>query len=397
MTVAVLAVGCVGLILVGGFFDNLMEGLREQFIHSQTGHLQVNADGYYKMGVTAPLDYLMKDVSRVRHEIELSPHVLFTVPRLKFSGMASSSSASMPVLVIGTDPFAEHRMGAVKATNATVSSVNIAEGQDLDPADPYGAILGKGLLKALGLKVGDSVNLMTTRQAGAIDGAEYHVRGVFETILKDVDNHAMKVSISSAQKILGVSDQLHSFLVLLDDTKNTPVVEEELRKRFQTLGLGLEVLSWEKQGQYYHQSRDFLDKIYSTIQLIISVVFFFSIANTINMAVLERVREFGTMMAIGNSRGTVFMMIVMEVFFIGFIGSLVGLAVGAGASGVVNAIGIEMPPPPQGSHSYLATISLSWHLMLAPFVTTIFSTVFSSFLPAYRASNFRIIEALGYI
>src|SRR5262249_27660555 len=152
-----------GLILVGGFFENLMEGYREQFIHSQTGHLQINVRDYYKKGAAAPFDYLMTNAKGVAREIEALPHVEFTVPRLKFGGMASTDKTSVAVLAVGTDAHLEQQMGKTQGCNTNRPSTNIILGHDLDPNDPNGVLLGEGLAEALGVKVGDMITFITTR------------------------------------------------------------------------------------------------------------------------------------------------------------------------------------------------------------------------------------------
>ena len=397
LTLTILAMGSVGLILVGGFFDNIMGGLREQFIHSQTGHIQFNARGYYKKGAAAPLDYLMKDVSGIQREIEANPHVTLTVPRLKFGGMASSENTSIPVMALGVDPDRERRMGNYQYRDALQPSINITAGRDLDAADDEGVIVGKGLLEALGLKVGDPLNFITTRGGGAIDGSRFYVRGTFETTMKDFDDHTMKMGLASAQGILGVSGEVHSLLVLLDATESTDSVRAALDARLAAKGFPLESITWHEQGRFYRQAKALLDKIYQVITLIISVVFFFSIANTVNMSLFERMREFGTMMAVGNSRTSIFSTIFLETSLIGILGAVGGIALGSGIAVLVSSIGIEMPPPPQGGNGYYAMIALSPPLLIATFVTAAVSTLLSSIVPGYRVCHLRVVEALGYV
>ncbi|MBZ0090381.1 MAG: FtsX-like permease family protein, partial [Thermoanaerobaculia bacterium] len=131
--------------------------------------------------------------------------------------------------------------------------------------------------------------------------------------------------------------------------------------------------------------------------LIICVIFVFSIANTINMALFERIREFGTMMAIGNGRATIFMTIFLEAAILGALGPLLGMAMGVGLAHVISAIGIEVPPPPQSSTGYFAMITVNRELIFQTFALSMLATVISSILPAYRASRFRIVHALGYV
>lgn len=397
LTMAVLTIGSAGMILVGGFFANILEGLREQFIHSQTGHLQVSVKDFYRKGVTSPYDYLMRNSDEVKTVLESQDHVLYTVPRLIVSAMASSDKTSVAVTVLGTDADKERRMGSVKAKNSEISSMHIEEGTDLSSSDKFGAVLGKGLLSALGLKVGDSVTVVTTHEGGAIDSAQYIIRGTFVTIMKEVDDHVMKVNLASAQSLMGAQGAVHSLVTILDKTENAPAVQSQLREIFAAKGFSLEVMRWDELQPNYAQSKDMLEKIYAVIRIIICIVFFFSIANTVNMSLMERIREFGTMMAIGNQRGAIFFSILMEVVFLGALGAGAGLLVGSGVAEIVSALGIEMPPPPQGSNSYLAMISLSPSLLGATFVTALVCTVVSGMMPAWRAVRLRIVEALGYV
>ncbi|HEX5035724.1 MAG TPA: FtsX-like permease family protein [bacterium] len=397
LTLAVLGFGCVGMILIGGFFDNILQGLRDQIIHSQTGHLQVSALGYFDKGVTDPYAYLLRDVPAVAARIERVPHVLFTVPRLQVSGMASAGDATVPVTLLGTDADREKRMGSVKAGNSKTASVHIEEGRDLEVSDPYGAVLGKGLLSALGLKVGDSVTVLTTRESGAIDSAQYVVRGAFSTVMKDVDDRVMKVNIASARKLAGLGVVAHTLLAVLDDASRTEEIRDVLVHAFRESGFALEIRTWNEVQPAYGQSRQMLDRVFGVIQVIIAVVFFFSVANTLNMGLLERVKEFGTMRAIGNGRTLVFLTILLEVVFLGLVGAALGLAIGSGAAGIVSALGIEMPPPPQGSSPYLAMISLSVPLLVRTFLIASFATLLSGIGPALHVARMRIVEALGYV
>lgn len=397
LTLTILILGSTGLILVGGFLNGLDVSYREQMIHSLTGHLQVDLQGYFSRGASNPYDFLIKNSGEIQRQIELNPHVLFTVPRLKFSGMATSPSTSVAVLVLGADALGESRMARHKYSIGKGSTTHIVAGQDLDPSDPYGVVVGRGLKDALGLKIGDHFNLLVTRQAGAIDGGEFYVRGAFETIVKDFDDHGLKMNLGSAQLLYGLTTEIHSLLVVLDDTENTLETQRDLQRSFREAGQPLETLTWEEQGEFYRHGKQLLYKIYHTVQLIIAVVFFFSIANTINMALFERMKEFGTMMAMGNGRSAVFGVIFLEAGMLGLMGATLGIGVGWGVAGMLSSVGIEMPPLPGSSSGYYATILPSARMLGHVFLLGFFSTVLAALVPAYRASRFRIVQALGYV
>lgn len=387
--------------LVSGFFEGIHDSFREQYIHSQTGHLTINKAGYYDKGASAPFDYLMKNRAEVQKAIESNPHVLYTVPSVKFGGMASTDKTNIAILAIGVDALGEQKMGVHKYSKqhaaATGASGNIVAGQALDPNDPYGVIIGKGLMEAMGLKIGDTFNLLTTRQAGAIDGAEYHVRGAFQTILKEFDDRGLKMNLASAQKLLGIDDQVHSLLVVLDKTENTDPALAQIQQKIKDDRLGAEIITWLEQGHMYRHGSALFKKIETTVQLIIAIVFVFSIANTINMAIFERMREFGTMMAIGNSRYSIFFVIFFEAAIMGILGAVVGIGLGFGAAEIISSFGIEMPPLPGSTLSYVTLILISPIILLKVFVLALGSTMLAALLPAWKACHLEIVHALGYV
>src|SRR4029434_9380276 len=109
---------------------------------------------------------------------------------------------------------------------------------------------------------------------------------------------------------------------------DTSAIRDRLAFTFQSAGRPLEVLTWEEQGDFYRHGKALLYTIFRTVQTIIAVVFFFSIATTINMVLFERMREFGTMMALGNPRRVIFSVILLEAAFLGVLGASAGLLIG---------------------------------------------------------------------
>jgi putative ABC transport system permease protein len=302
-------------------------------------------------------------------------------------------------MALGVDAKREQRMGGFQTNDQNVPSIRIVEGEDLDPREPDGVVLGMGLLASLGLKVGDSVGFVTTRPGGALDGAQFRVRGTFTTFIKEFDDRAMKMNLEKAQAILGTPNQAQSLLVVLDQTSRTDGVQETLLSRIRANRgelKNLEVIPWHEMADYYHQSRALLDKIYATIQMVLLIVFVISIGNTINMAILERTREFGTMLAIGSGRVTVFGLILMEAFFLGLLGAGLGLLAGSGAAAVLSAVGIELTPH-QAAQVYVTRVTVTPPLLLQALLVALLSAVFAAVLPAYRICRTRIVESLGYV
>lgn len=395
----ILVVGSSCLLLMGGFLDNLMLSFRESTIHSQLGHLLVNKRGYWEQGSSTPYNYLIEDADSVATTITRAIPNANTVPRIQFGGMLSTDKDGISVIALGVDPAQESRMSQYVDPNLKVPVTNIIQGKDLDEKDPDGILVGAGIMKSLNLKVGDSVSLITTRPEGAIDGSTLHVRGVFETMLKEVGERVIKVPLGTAQKMLNLPNQINSIIVLLQNTDDTEMAQGTVSNALKSLGKSFEIIPWQVQSLLYNQTKRFLDNLFLLIKLIMSAIFIFSIANTINMSLFERMKEYGTMMAIGNSRGSIFSMILMETAILAIFGSLLGILIAFGMMKIITLLGLQIPPPPNSGTEnwFYINFLVSKRLLLEVLGISFFATTFSSVFPALRACKTRIIQALGYV
>jgi putative ABC transport system permease protein len=399
ITGSILILGSVGMVLVGGFFEGLLFMLREGYIRAGTGHIQIHKSGYSIKGSIQPFEYLVENFSELNKKLRKTPDITYIFPEIRFGGMLANDENSMPVLVMGVDPdteadiFKSHYYGKDKKWFA------IAEGDMLDADDPNGILIGKELQKALGVKVGDPVYFITTQKMGSIEGAEFRIRGIFAAGIKDLSAHLIRVPLSTAQKIWAVPDQVHSVNLHLSTTENTYDILHQIEKLPELKNWDLEWIPWDKQDTVYMQTELFLRSIYLVLTIIVGVIMFFSIANTINMNLLERIKEYGTMMAIGCNRSTVFSVILTEAVMVGFVGGMVGLATSIFVAKILSNLGIHIPPPPLVPSDHALPLYILWNPMLLfqSFAVCFSSAILAAIFPAVRAIRFRIVQALGYV
>jgi putative ABC transport system permease protein len=392
----ILSLGASSLILVGGFLDDLMIHMREDFIHTQNGHIQINRPGFREEGFASPLNYLISGSEAVATDLSKDAHVAAVAPRLRLLGVASGGGAQLAVQFIGADPKAESKMGEYRHTKNSDTSVQIVRGRALAPGDANKALAGNALIKGLGLKPSDRINFLTARQEGALDGRDYEIAGAFQTFMKAFDERTLFVPLSEARALIGKPDTATHLLLLLDKTEGTDAALARIRKTLKDRKLNLEATPWYEQADYYHQCRSFLNRIFGAVLILMASIFAFTVSNMMNLAIQERTREFGTMLAIGNERKIIFSTIAMESFLLGILGAAFGVGLGYLAGLGVSAIGIPMPPPPQGSAPYEALIHFSWPLFAVTAALTVASAVIGSLIPGVRTSRMPILEALGF-
>ncbi|HEX5037338.1 MAG TPA: FtsX-like permease family protein [bacterium] len=389
---AILTIGCTGILLIGGFFQGVLTTLREQFIHGITGHLMVAKDGYYEHGVANPSRYLFPNSQNLG--LERNRHVTVTIPRLQFGGLLITDRKVVSVNLIGVDPDREALMSQYGGSRR-VETLKIVAGEDLKAGDAEGLLMGESLAKIMKVGVGDELSMIATTASGSVDGANFRVRGLFRSPVREFDNQFAKLNLAAAQKVTASGDSVTSVLVMLDETEATAGAKTALGTRLKPAGF--EVLDWEERGDFYRNGRDLLTQIDIVVRLIFATLILFSIASSVNMTFFERIREFGTMMALGNTRSFIFLLITAETFLLGAMGVSVGLGVGALASLAVSRLDVMMPALPGATSGYEARIVVSAGLLIKVAVLGWAAAVASSLIVSMRARGLRIVQALGYV
>jgi putative ABC transport system permease protein len=189
LTLAAIIFGVAGLILSGGFVEDIFLQLQEKTIHSQLGHIQVYRDGYFKQGRRDPYHYLIDDPEQTKEAVADLPHISDVLLRVNFSGLANNGRADLPIIGEGVQPDKEARLG---------SALTITAGRQLASSDEYGMLVGQGVAQTLQLVPGDYVTLLATTTDGALNSLEFEVVGTFRTFARDYDNRAVRVPLAGS-------------------------------------------------------------------------------------------------------------------------------------------------------------------------------------------------------
>jgi putative ABC transport system permease protein len=385
MTLIAIICGTVGIILAGGWVNDIFVQLGEALIHSQSGHLQIYKQGYYDTGSRSPEKYLITEPDNVKKQIveEVDVEKFDSVmARLNFSGLLNNGRSDLSIIGEGVQPEMEAKLG---------SSVLITTGRQLTNEDAFGIMLGKGVAHALNLKPGDYVTLLVNTLEGALNSLDFEIIGTFQSFSNDYDARAVKIPLAAAQELLGTQG-VNAFVVLLKRTEDTDPITIRLAARLGAAGL--EIKTWMELNDFYEKTVELYKGQFGVLQLIILIMVLLSVANSINMSIFERVGEFGTMMALGNRSNQVFQLILSESLLLGVIGSSIGVGIGILLAFAISAIGISMPPPPNADLGYTAQIQIVPSVLLMAFIIGLSATVLAALLPARQVSRMQVVEAL---
>src|SRR6266571_1824922 len=341
ITLAAMGFGAAAIIVFGGFVHSIYYGVRESTIRSQVGHIQIYRKGYSEKGNLAPFDYLIADYPALRDELRRLPHVKTVTARLGFSGLVSTGDTTTAFVGSGVVPEGEMDLSALAV---------IVDGKELASGE------------------------------------------------KAYDDRFLRIGLPETQRVLDLEGgEVQSVVLLLDATDNTARVRESLERLIRDRGLDLEIKTWEDLALRYHQVRELFGRIFAVLTLIVSIMVVFGITNTMTMAIFERTREIGTVMALGTRRRGVVSMFVLEGFVLGVLGAVAGVVLGVVLAKAISAVAIHLPPPPGSTRGFIVQIFVVPAVLAQEFQLSIVAATLASLYPAWRAARLDVVEALRHV
>lgn len=384
-TLAAIAIGVSGLILAGGFVNDIFVQLGKAIIHSQTGHIQITRVGYSENKTRAPEKFLIKDGDELKSKLTSQiPGIDQAISRLGFTGVINNGRRDLGIVGEGIEPDGEAKLGTF---------LNYIDGRALTGTDHDGIVVGDGVAKSLGLKIGDRVTIVMTLAAGAVNTLDFELVGIFQSFSKEFDSRAVRIPLDVAKTLMD-TDGIHLLVVQLSDTESTSSTVASMKQ--QLANQGLDVTPWYALSDFYEKTVDLYDRQFGVLRLIILIMVLLSVINSMNMTLFERTREFGTMRAIGDRSDWVFRLIMIESFWLGLLGGLLGIILGCLAALGISAIGIPMPPPPNANLGYTALIRLDSTSVLTAGAVGFIASMLAAIIPARRAAKADIVEALRH-
>lgn len=404
ITLSGITFGCAALIFVGGFFEHIFWAMRESYIKSHTGHIQVFKNGFFEKGSAEPFSYLIDRPQETAALINSIEGVKFVAQRLEFAGLLSTGETTVSFIGQGIEPKYEQTASAEEvyfdlkkfSHSELTGSVIIEQGEPLKEEDAYKVVLGKGLASGINAKPADGLILVVNTVGGSINALDVIVKGTFFTASKPFDDHFLRLPLRTAQKLLH-TESIQSLVVMLNKTEDTTRVKNELLRLFKERKLDLELKTWDELSDFYTKTVQLFNRQFLILKIIIAIIVILSIFNTMNMAVLERTSEIGTIMALGAKKRGVLKLFLLEGMAIGIIGGIIGVISGTTITYLISIIGIPMPPPPGGTFKWLSQPMIVPSVLVFSFILSVITSLISALYPAYRASQLEIAEALRHV
>ncbi len=381
-TVLIIAVGLAGLLISHGFMLASYDSLQEIAMRIE-GHVIVLAGEETAPGGShqqLTLDGWREIADRVWED----ESVLHVLPRARIEGVLRHGGLSAAVFGTGVDPADEFKVhGPFLRTEGTLDPW-LAEG------DVAEVMLGRGLARILAARTGDVLHLVSWQEDGRQMEIPLRLAGLFHTGSPAVDDHSLFLAQDSVVRLLG-SDRISQLSIYLDD----PQAAEPMRQRLQASLPDLRVQVWSERAELYDKVRSQYDRIFAVMGVIILVMVFLAIANTIALSIFQRRAEIATLAALGTTPWRVYRLFVIEACLVGLLACVAGMLLAYLLSQVINAADLMMPAPPGRSEGYPIYIYVSWpHYFLASTVLTSIAMI-AAMMASYRNGRINIARALS--
>jgi putative ABC transport system permease protein len=337
MMLLVVAGGVSALLLAGGYFSYIFWGFRETTIRNGVGHLQIFNARYFDHDETRVLENGLAGYESVRTIAQGTPHVVGVAPRIEFFGMVSNGQKSGTYMGTAVVPAAERKMHFVP---------QILSGRWFSPEGGDNEVLiGAGLARSMNVKPGGGLTLLAVTADGALNGIDVDVVGVITTHFKELDDRLLQMTLPAAQRLLQ-TDRVSKLVVGLDNTDNTKAVRAALGARLAGSQPKVIIKDWQELSPMYKQIILMFGGILAFMAVIIFFMVVMSSSNTMMMAMFERTREVGTMLAMGTPRGWVMALFVFEGALTGVLGAAAGVLAGNGIASLLNHANIQLATAP---------------------------------------------------
>lgn len=381
--IASVTVGLFAGIFLMAFYNGMIEQRVNTAIQSEISHIQLHHPEFKK---DYDIQFFLKDGQSMLQQIKNNPDVKAAAGRIVIKGMIASAAGSAGITINGIMPVDEKQVtdlpGKIKAGNY------------FDSSKTNELLIGEKLLNKLKLKLRNKAILTFQDKEGNIASLAFRVAGIFKTVNTPYDESNVFVSIKDVDSLAGLNHQLNEIALLLQSNQLLDKTQTALKEKF----AAAEIKNWMEISPEIGLTVSVADQMVYIFMGIILLALAFGIVNTMMMAVLERTREIGMLLALGMNQLKVFNMILMETIFLVLAGCPGGIALALTAIAIAKRTGISFKKFAEvyASFGYSDTIypSLTIQQFGMMLLLVVITAIFSALFPAWKALRLKPAESI---
>lgn len=372
------ALGVVALLMIAGVSTGFVRWMVEHAVLGKIGAMQVHRAGYAKSAQATPLSLAFADTAELRAKLAAVPGVTAVSGRIVFSGLVGSPRGQTNFVGRGLEPDHEAKV-------CPHMFDDFLDGAAL----PAGSVVvGSALLRGLGVKAGDRVQLQSTSPAGRVNALTATLLGMKDAGAALDSKRVVAVPLQTAQALTGLDGQVTEYAVgaSLED------IDAVTARVKAALGPEYEVQTWLEVLGVWKDVIAYMNWLIAFAGILLGVVVVTLLGAATSGTVYERVREIGTQLAVGMRRRDIQRLFFFEAAMLGCVAALVGVAAGVALVSALGAVGI--PGKYFALESGELRPTVDWAVAVLGALGTVAACVTAGVFPAWRASRLNPVDAL---
>lgn len=378
--------GVWALICMMSFTSAMVNDYVDNAIRYQTAHLQIHHPDFVE---DQELKYTLSDGEQIYADLKTDDSYSAVSIRTVVNGMIKSSRGAQGMTIRGIEPEAEKALSRLDE--------KLLEGKFLNAEKKNQILISQELAEKLGLKLRKKIVLQFQDRNGDITAGSFRVAGIYKTGNTVFDLSSVLVNRSDLNRLIGTADAVHEIAIMLKEASTLADQKAAIAAAYPN-ALVEDYREISPDIKLYEQQIGISLMIFGTIFMLALI---FGIINTMLMAVLERTRELGVLMAVGMNKARVFGMILLETLILGLVGAPIGLIAGYCTVEYFGNRGIDLGAFAEGIERFgMSTMiypQLDSQIYLQLMFAVIITSVIAALYPARKATKLKPLEAIRKI
>lgn len=315
-----------GALLVGitqAWVNGMVNDYIENFTRYQTGHVRVTTEEFLKREKFMPVDEVITDAAATKKRLAGIEGVARVEERVQFGILLGHRETTVQAIGMGLD----------LSSNPLNLKKKIVGGKFTG----RGMYIGHKLAKKLNVSEGEELLVATKTSIGGLNGIRIKVEGIFRLGMA-YDKRYFFLDMEDTRRLLKLGDSTTSFYIY---GKTHEEVEDLKAAVMKALPEGITAETYKEQMGELYATLNTMKSFYAFFEVLVLFLASFVIINTMMMAIFERLREIGTMKAMGMTDRQIFLNFTCEGAIIGAAGGIIGAIVGFFIISYFGAKGID--------------------------------------------------------
>jgi len=383
MVIMMIALSLSGLLGLQGLYDGMITHMINTTIRSDSGEISLYNKAYR---LNKSLDYRLSPLTTYVEVFSKIEGIDAYSIRLEKEGLIATAHKSLGATLKGISLENEQHFGQLNAF--------ITEGEYSFGKGDKNALIGAALSKKLNLSIGSRVIFTAQDATGEINSISFRISGILKTGNPALDENSVFVSMEKISQFLNLQQSATQIALRIRESEDITKIQDELKTRLPDI----DVLRWDELYPLLIQMQEIMNIFNLASYAIVFIVAALGIFGVILVSVLERIREFSIMLAIGTPYKTVRNQIIMEASFLGIIGYVAGAFGGWILLLYMSTIGVDMRAFEAGLelYGYSAVMYANMHLyyFFQAFFAVFFATLLSVIWPLRKLKKIKPIQVI---